>query len=624
MKNLYIALSFVIISAGLTAQNKDTERADKLFARYEYVDAAQAYQKLVDGGKSDGYVYRQLAESYYNMFNTAEAAKWYAKAVETDQDAETYYRYAQMLKANGQYEQGNTQMRKFAQMAPKDQRAVAFMQNPNYIPQLLNKDKLFNVKSLEVSSDKSEFGAVLYDNSLYFTSARNTARKTYGWNEEPFLDIYRADYNADGTITNAATLTELNSQYHDGPLTITADGNTVYFTSDSFREKKFERDRQNKLKLGKNNIYRATKDGDKWGNITPVSFNSKDFSTANPSVSRDGRTLYFSSDMPGSLGGVDIWKVAINPDGTYGTPENLGPKVNSEGNESFPFIADDNNTLYYASSGKPGLGGLDVFKIDLSRGTDPVNLGKPVNTEKDDFAFSFNTARNTGFFSSNRRGNDDIFGAAPICGLEVITMVSDARTGAALAGAKVSIVDDKRNVIATETSDEKGQVSYNVECDKSYTIQASREGYESNTFAVASQPGGGQKKVDAALNPIETIVKENEVTLNSIFFEFDKHNITQEGAFELDKLVQVMKSNTDMVVMVKAHTDNRGSDAYNMALSERRAKSTVQYIRSKGIPADRISGKGYGETEPKVDCGADCTEEQHAMNRRSEFLIVKK
>jgi len=624
MKNLYIALSFVIISAGLTAQNKDTERADKLFARYEYVDAAQAYQKLVDGGKSDGYVYRQLAESYYNMFNTAEAAKWYAKAVETDQDAETYYRYAQMLKANGQYEQGNTQMRKFAQMAPKDQRAVAFMQNPNYIPQLLNKDKLFNVKSLEVSSDKSEFGAVLYDNSLYFTSARNTARKTYGWNEEPFLDIYRADYNADGTITNAATLTELNSQYHDGPLTITADGNTVYFTSDSFREKKFERDRQNKLKLGKNNIYRATKDGDKWGNITPVSFNSKDFSTANPSVSRDGRTLYFSSDMPGSLGGVDIWKVAINPDGTYGTPENLGPKVNSEGNESFPFIADDNNTLYYASSGKPGLGGLDVFKIDLSRGTDPVNLGKPVNTEKDDFAFSFNTARNTGFFSSNRSGNDDIFGAAPICGLEVITMVSDARTGAALAGAKVSIVDDKRNVIATETSDEKGQVSYNVECDKSYTIQASREGYESNTFAVASQPGGGQKKVDAALNPIETIVKENEVTLNSIFFEFDKHNITQEGAFELDKLVQVMKSNTDMVVMVKAHTDNRGSDAYNMALSERRAKSTVQYIRSKGIPADRISGKGYGETEPKVDCGADCTEEQHAMNRRSEFLIVKK
>jgi outer membrane protein OmpA-like peptidoglycan-associated protein/tetratricopeptide (TPR) repeat protein len=624
MKNLYIALSFVIISATLSAQNKDTERADKLFARYEYVDAAEGYQKLVDNGKSDGYVYRQLAESYYNMFNTAEAAKWYAKAVETEQDAETYYRYAQMLKANGQYEQGNAQMKKFAQMAPKDQRAVAFMQNPNYIPQLLGKDKLFNVKSLEVSGDKSEFGAVLYDNTLYFTSARNTARKTYGWTEEPFLDIYRADYNSDGTITNAATVTELNSQYHDGPLSITADGNTVYFTSDSFREKKFDRDRQNKLKLGKNNIYKATKDGDKWGNITSLSFNSKDYSTANPSVSRDGKTLYFSSDMPGSLGGVDIWKVAINADGTYGTPENLGAKVNSEGNESFPFIADDNNTLYYASSGKPGLGGLDVFKIELSKSSDPVNLGKPVNTEKDDFAFTFNTTKNTGFFSSNRSGNDDIFGAMPVCALEVVTMVTDAKTGVFLAGAKVAIVDDKRNVIATETSDASGQVSYNVECDKSYTIQASKDGYESNTFAVAMQPAGGQKKVDAVLNPIETIVKENEVALNSIYFEFDKHNITQEGAFELDKLVQVMKSNTNMVVMVKAHTDNRGSDAYNMALSDRRAKSTVQYIRSKGIPVERISGKGFGETEPKVDCGADCTEEQHAMNRRSEFLIVKK
>ena len=610
------------MGGALCAQNKDTEAADKLFARYEYVDAAAAYVKLTENGKGDPYVYKQLGDTYYNMFNTAEAIKWYARAVETDQDAETYYRYAQMLKGSGQYEASNTQMRKFAQMAPDDQRAKDFLKDPNYIPRLMSKEKLYEIKRLEASSDKSEFGPVTYGNVLYFTSARNGARKEYGWNEEPFLDLYRADYNADGTITNAATVSGLNSQYHDGPLSITADGNTVYFASDSFREKEFERDRKNRLKLGKNNIYKAGKNGDSWGNISSLPFNSADYSTANPSVSRDGKTLYFSSDMPGSLGGVDIWKVSIEADGTFGTPENLGPMVNTGGNDSFPFIADDNTTLYYSSNGKPGLGGLDVFRVDLAKGTDAVNLGKPVNTEKDDFSFSFDKEKNLGFFASNRTGNDDIYAATPICGVDLIAVVTDARTTQVLAGAKVSIVDDRRNVISTETANERGEVSFRTECGKAYTLQASHPGYESGTFPIASQ-NGGERRIEAPLQPIENIVTEKEVLLKDIYFEFDKHNITREGAFELDKLIEALKANPAMVIMVKSHTDNRGSDAYNMNLSDRRARSTVQYVRSKGIEASRISGKGYGETEPKVDCGANCTEEQHAQNRRSEFLIVK-
>lgn len=622
MKNLYIALSFVIASTSLSAQNKYTEKADKLYNRYEYVSAAEEYLKLVENGKSDGYVYKQLADTYFNMFNTVEANKWYAKATEVNQDAETYYRYAQMLKGNGKYEEANKQMQKFAALAPNDQRAKTFMENPNYIPRLLNKEKLFDSKPLEINSDKSDFGAVLYDSSLYFTSARNVARKDYGWNNEPFLDVYKADYNADGTITNVATAGDLNSKFHDGPLTITADGNTLYLTSDSFREKSFVKDKKNNLKLGRNNIYKAIKEGDKWGNITSLPFNSKGYSTANPSVSRDGKTLYFSSDMPGSIGGVDIWKVAINADGSFGTPENLGKKVNTEGNESFPFIADDNVTLYFASSGRQGFGGLDVFKINLSSGSDASNLGKPVNTEKDDFAFTFNKAKNIGFFSSNRNGNDDIFGATPICALDVFTTVTDAKTGAVLANANVSIVDDLKNVIATEISNAKGEVTYKVECEKAYTIQASKDGYESNTFAVAKSKGG-ETKIAAALQPIEVIIKETEIVLNPIFFEFDKSNITQEGAFELDKLVQVLKSNEKLVILAKAHTDSRGSDVYNLNLSDRRAKATVQYVISKGIAASRISGKGFGESEPKVDCKENCTEEQYAQNRRSEFLIVK-
>ncbi|TBX71055.1 cell envelope biogenesis protein OmpA [Flavobacterium silvisoli] len=623
MKNLYIALSFVAFSFTMTAQTKDTKTADKLFNQYEYVDAAKEYLKLVENGKGTDYVYKQLADSYYNVFNTAEAAKWYAKATETTQDAETYYRYAQMLKANGKYEEANKQMQKFANAAPSDTRAKAFRENPNYVPKLLDKAKLYNVKPSDISSDKSDFSAVLYNNTVYFTSARNAARKTYGWSEEPFLDIYQADYNADGTITNPTLVTSLNSKYHDAAVTISADGNTAYFSSDSFREGKFEKDKANKLKLGRNSIFKATKNGDSWGNITMLPFNSNEFSTSNPSLSRDGKTLYFSSDRPGSVGGVDIWKVSINADGTYGEPQNLGNKVNTEGNESFPFIADDNKTLFFSSSGKQGLGGFDIYQIDLSNGSEASNIGKPVNTEKDDFAFSFNGDKNIGFISSNRSGNDDIFVITPVCAVDVMIVVTNAKTGEILPNASVSILDDQKNVIATEMSNAKGEVTYKVECDRPYVVQASKDGFEGNSFAV-TKSNGPKFKVDAALQPIDVIVTETEVVLKPIYFEFNKSNITQEGAFELDKLVQVMKNNDKIVILAKSHTDNRGSDRYNLNLSDRRAKSTVQYIISKGIPASRISGKGMGELVPKVDCGKDCTEEQHAQNRRSEFLIVKK
>ena len=620
MKNLYIALSFVVISITVSAQNKNTKIADKLFARFEYVDAVKEYQKLVENGKADPYVYKQLADANYNMFNSVEAIKWYVKATETQQDAETYYRYAQMLKAEGKYDDANKQMRKFAAAAPNDLRTKAFNENQNYIPSLLDKTKLFDVKSSEISSDKSDFGAVLYDNSLYFTSARNGARKTYGWTEEPFLDIYKADYNTDGTITNASPVTELNSKWHDGPITISADGKTAYFASESFKEKISEKDKKANSKFSQVYLFSATKNGDSWGGISSLPFNDKSFSNSNPSLSRDGKTLYFSSNRPSSVGGTDIWKVAVNADGTYGEPQNLGNKVNTEGNESFPFIADDNKTLYFASSGKQGLGGLDVYQIDLTNG-EATNLGKPVNSEKDDFAFTFNASKKIGFLSSNRSGNDDIFIVNPICAVDVLIVVTNAKTGDVLSNASVSILDDKKNVIKTEMSNDKGEVSYKVECDKAYVVQASKDGYEGNTFAVTKSKEP-KAKVDASLQPIDVIVTETEIILKPIYFEFDKSNITQEGAFELDKLVQVMKNNEKMVIMAKSHTDSRGSDSYNLTLSERRAKSTVQYIISKGIDASRISGKGMGELEPKEVC-EPCTEVQNALNRRSEFLIVK-
>ncbi len=621
MKNLYIALSLLAFSLSIVAQNKDTKDADKLFSRYEYVKALKEYQKLVDDGKADGYVYKQIADANYNMFNTTEAIANYAKATESNQDAETYYRYAQMLKVNGKYEEANIQMAKFAKMSPNDMRTKEFKQNPNYVPKLMGKTPSYTIQKLDINSDKSEFGAVLYDETLYFTSAKNDSKKSYGWNNEPYLDVYKSIRAESGTFSEAIPINQLNSKFHDGPVTITSDGNTMYFSSDSFREKVYEKDKTNNLRLGKNNLYKATKTGDVWSNIVSLPFNSSTYSTSNPSISRDGKTLYFSSNMPGSIGGIDVWKVAVDANGDFGTPENLGSKINTEGNESFPFISDDNKTLFFASSGKQGLGGLDVYQVDLSNGSEAVNIGKPVNTEKDDFGFTFNKAKNIGFLSSNRDGNDDIFSATPICAVEVLTIVTNAKTGEVLASATVSILDDKNNVIATETSNAQGEVKYKVECDKDYKIQASKDGFEGNSFAVAKSKGP-ETKVAAPLQPIEVIITPTEIILNPIYFEFNKSNITQQGAFELDKLVQVMKENDKLVVFAKSHTDKRGDDNYNLDLSERRAQSTVQYIISKGIDASRITGKGFGETEPKIACDK-CTEDEHAQNRRSEFLLVK-
>ena len=623
MKNIYLLLSFVLVSTiTLKAQIKETEKADKLFKQFEYLDASNEYLKIVGTGKKENYIYNQLAESYYNMFNTKEAIKWYALSVTQPQDAETYFKYAQMLKASGKYEESNSQMAIFASKTPKDLRAISFNENPNYIPKLLSKQKAFDVKLVSINSDKSEFGPMLSnDNILYFSSARRKSRKTAGWNDEPYLDLYQSIYNEDGAFSPANEVLDLNTVWHDGPAAVSSDGKTIYFSRDSRVLKDFENDKGINTKFSQMYLYKAKKANDKWSNIAQLPFNSKTYSVSNPSISKDGKTLYFNSNMPGGIGGNDIWKVEIKEGDVYGTPENLGPKVHTEGNEQFPSITDD-NVLYFSSSARQGLGGLDVFSINLNKSEEAQNVGKPVNSEKDDFSFSFNTKHNIGFFSSNRAGSDDIYIAIPVCSVESTVVVTNAISGQILEGASVAILDDQKNIIETKASDVNGNVEYVLECNKEYSLQVTKDGFESGVFAIAKNKGG-KLNVPAPLNPIEIIIKPTEIVLNPIFFEYNKSNITQEGAFELDKLVQVMKSNDKLIIFSKSHTDNRGSDKYNMNLSDKRAKATVQYVISKGVDVARISGKGYGESEPKVDCKENCTEEEYAQNRRSEFLIVK-
>lgn len=644
MKKTYLTLGAALFSAAvMNAQSKKTEKADKMFKQLEYVNAAKEYQSVLEKEADKNYVMKQLAECYYKMNNTSEAARWYKQLTKQPQEAEVYFKYAQALMANGKTDEAAAQMKVFAEKAPNDHRAQAYLANPDYLKAIDSKLKSFNVRALTINSEKTDFAPFLaqenQESYLYFTSARDNSSKKDGYKGEPYLDIYRVVLGKDGQFGKPEPVSELNTKWHEGPLCITADGKYMYFTRDSQAEKKFVKDKKLNTNFGQNYLYRAEFYNGKWSEITALPFNGLDFSTSSPSISKDGKTLYFTSDRPGGLGETDIWKVSVNKDNTYGTPENLGPKVNTEGSEQFPFISED-NVLYFSSNGKLGLGGLDIYSLDLNNpSAEAVNIGKPINSQKDDFSFTFNKAKNMAFFASNIKGNDDIYAADPFCNVEELVTVTNAKTGELLAEAKVSVLvdasadkkdkkkkvtkKDKQSAVENKVTGADGLASFTLECNKAYTVSVSKDGFESGVFNIEKSQNG-QLKLDAPLKPIDVVVKIDRIELKEIRFDYGKWDITADGAAELDKLVKIMEENEDLVIMVKSHTDTKGNAKFNMDLSEKRAKSTVAYVVSKGIEASRISGKGYGESEPKIDCKEKCTPEEDAQNRRSEFLIVKK
>ncbi|HLW63657.1 MAG TPA: OmpA family protein, partial [Flavobacterium sp.] len=281
--------------------------------------------------------------------------------------------------------------------------------------------------------------------------------------------------------------------------------------------------------------------------------------------------------------------------------------------------------LIFSSDAHKGFGGMDLYMFDLTDENAKVrNIGDPINTAKDDFHLSYYVDKEVGFLSTNRVNRDDIYKVRPVCVTELVITVTDEKTGAILKDAQVAILDYDKNIIETRFTDAYGIVRYETDCNKVFALQVESEGYIGRDIELQKW-GHGKYPVDVALRPIEMIiVDKDKIILGDIYFEFDRANITQQGAFELNKLVQIMERNPSMEIKIEAHTDNRGNDAYNLRLSDQRAKSTRQYIISKGINASRLEARGYGESQPKIDCGEDCTEEQHAINRRSEFFITQK
>ena len=647
----------IITSFSLTpilAQNNSTKKADKLFDRLEYVKAAQEYLKLAEKSP-DNYVISRLADAYYNIFNTKDAEKWYAKLINDDPDAEIIFRYAEMLKANGKYKESNVWMSKFSKMKPYDTRAIAFRNTPNYLDKIIKKGKRFNVQNLkDINTISSDFGAFTFDNALYLTSGRkqkgsqNKKYNNYTSDEEYVLDVFKYDVINDVYI-NETPLDAINTKYHEGVIAFSPSGDTMYFARETYYSKSYYKD--SIIKNGSTteqvsviNLYRATRctkkeitwknngncNFNKGWNVTELEINSAYYSMKNPALSCDGKSLYFSSDMPGGFGNYDIYKSEIKDDGSLGEPINLGQKINTEEQEVFPHMCCD-NTLYFSSNGHLGLGGLDVFyskNVD-GKWSNVRNVGLPVNSNSDDFAFKMGDNCTNGFVSSNRAGgvgSDDVYAVKkikPLCDILLESIVVDAKTNLPIDAALTSVKDNTGIINNSKETSEEGLVDYMFECEDEIQLLVSKEGYESKMIDI--------KLLDIdppllkiKLDPIEKLIVEEKIVLNPIYFEFDKANITNQAAFELDKLVSVMKKYPKMIIRAESHTDSRGPASYNKLLSERRAKSTAQYVISKGIDENRISGFGMGEEDPEIDCSSGCSKGEHAKNRRSEFIIVSR
>jgi len=636
MKNIFtfIALTFLSITT-IDAQDKSSKKADKQFSKLEFVKAAESYKKLINNGKSSDYVVAQLAECYYNIFNTVEAEKWYATLAEDSSDPDIIFKYSQMLKANGKYKLSNKWMNKFVELRPADNRATSFLKNPTYLPKIISKGKRFNVQNLDINSEYSDFGGALNNNKLYITSSRNTVglfdlgrwitqRISYGWNNEPYLDIYSFDVTDSGSYLNEDYLgSNINTKYHEGLASFDNEGN-MYISRESFYENEYVKDPESNNITSLIGIYKISK-GEK--NVVALNINSVEYSVKNPSISSDGKTLYFSSDMPGGFGNFDIYRGDIDENGNINNVENLGQKVNTEGQEMFPFIGDKNN-LYFSSDSQLGLGGLDVFftkEVD-GKWASVRNVGIPVNSNADDFAFSMNEATGEGFVSSNRsggKGSDDIYSIKrliPICDVLLTANVMDAKTKLGIDSATTSISDKDGNIASTKTSSNEGVSEFMLVCDEAGKLIVSKEGYNSKIVDL-KMSSEEFTSINIMLDPIEKIIVAEKIELNEIYFDFDKSNIKAEAAFELDKLVQIMNKYPEMTVSIESHTDSKGPSSYNQRLSERRAKTTSQYVISKGIDSTRLSSTGKGESNPVVDC-TNCSKDEDQLNRRSEFIIT--
>jgi outer membrane protein OmpA-like peptidoglycan-associated protein/tetratricopeptide (TPR) repeat protein len=648
MKNRIIYLVVACIaSVSMHSQKLKEAKGDKEYDKFAYVDAIKTYERIFAKGYKSQDMLEKLGDSYYFKADLDNAAKWYGELFAFTQEVapEYYYRYSQALKAVKDYKKADEMLAKFNQKSGNELRAKLANAQKNYLDQIKKNSGRYTVENAGINSQYSDYGSAFFNNKVIFTSARDTGsfgKRKHTWTGESFTNLYGADMGDQGALSNAARFgSKLNSRFNESTPAFTKDGKTVYFTRNNFNDGKKGADARKSTLL---KMYKATLEGDNWTNITEVPFNSNDYSVAHPALSADEKTLYFASNMPGSLGQSDLYKVAINSDGSFGTPTNLGNVINTEGRETFPMVTSDGE-LYFASDGHPGLGGLDVFvsKIQADGSYKEVqNVGEPVNSPKDDFGYLINDKTRLGYFTSNReggQGGDDIYKFKEtkklICEQMLSGVVTDKETGLPIEGAKVTLSDASFKMLKEVTTGKDGKFDFGlVECESKYYIKTEKTEYNTAETATMTAKETGKTEVPVELEKSVKPVKPGDDLFKAfgikiIYFDLDKSFIRPDAAVELAKILDVLEQNPTMEIDVRSHTDCRQTAKYNMALSDRRAKATMAWLVEKGIAKTRLTGRGYGESQLVNNCGCEptnesnCTEEQHQANRRSEFIITK-
>ncbi len=695
-------------------------------------------------------IQRKLAKAYVEIDSVDKALIIFQTIINADEDVETedFLNLSQLQDKSGLYNEANKNRKKYARLKAREVRVSLFETSDNYYQKLLNSVSDYDLKNLETNTEMSDFGGYAIrsgkggdDISMVFTSSgiQNTgkiSRGRYIRPEKPTFNLFKSDFSEDSINSSNSRLiggSEMNTAFQDGPAVVTEDGQTVYFTRSGTKS-----GRDDALHL---NIYVANYDEGSLSRVRNLSFNNDEYSIMHPSISKDGKRLYFSSNMPDGLGGFDIYYVNINDNGRYSQPVNLGPGINTEGNEVFPFSYSD-DVLFFSSSAHPGLGGLDVYMtIDLgSQNQEVINMGVPFNSSNDDFCFFIDSKFKFGYISSNRpggKGEDDIYSfkidVPPPFGVDdyytmargdtlVLSDLGVLINDGEVTGSSYDILQGlvSRSTILDEEPT-KGSLDFNDNGTFSYINTEKTAEIDSFTYIVSNGPLESDpvkvriKIVDPTIplaqqdkiifNPGEplriftdtllandsdpggerltaTIISEPKygeiiytdggsvdyipddeipytsdtlfyvasdgfmtdtsfvvlsklavgvdladiIEINPIYFDFDKANIRSDAAIELDKIVDIMYDYPGMVIELGSHTDCRGSDEYNLYLSDRRAKSSAAYIQQRIDNAERIYGKGFGETTPNVPSPAGCgtlSEEQHQLNRRTEFIIVE-
>ena len=646
MKKIYFFL--ILYVTNTFAQEADLKKANAQYKDMAYVSAIETYLKVAEKGYRSKELFQKLGDSYYFNAKLKEAYKWYAQLFKSEKNIPTeyYYRYAQTLKATENYKKADEYLIKFHQLSsPNDIRAKLFDNQRDYKSVIEKNSGRCTIETTSINSKYSDYGPAFFGDKVIFSTTREksaVAKIKTKWTNDSFTNLFVSNRTENNDLKEEERFAKkLNSKFHEDTPVFTKDLKTVYFTRNNFLNGKVGKDKDRVVNL---KIYKATiNEKGEWGNLVELPFNSDLYNVAHPALSPDEKTLFFASDMPGTVGQSDLYKVEIFPENKYGKPVNLGKKINTEAKETFPFLS-DKNELYFASDGHPGLGGLDIFVtlINDELSNPILNVGKPINGPMDDFALIIDSNRK-GYFSSNRdkgKGSDDIYSfleKTPLT-LEIEHLlegiVTDVLTKELLPESDVSLFDDKFNVIAKSKTDDKAAYRFKVIPGKKYYVRAEKPEYDTNEKPIDIPNQSGK-----SILPLEISKKVNEITegsdlakifgIKNIYFDLDKSDIREDAAVDLAKIVEVMKQYPTMKVDVRSHTDCRQTAQYNLKLSDRRAKSSIAWMVTNGIEAERLTGKGYGESQLVNDCGCEptnesnCTEEEHQENRRSEFIVMK-